>query len=317
MKQTVCIFGGSGFVGSHLSSRLVDRGYQVRIISRHPQRFKHLKVLPGLTLIKGSPRDKAVRDEALQGCDIAINLIGILNEESDNSFRKIHVDLTKSILQSCLDNRVKRFLHMSALHADSAKGSSEYLRSKGEAENYLHTFSGQTIEITSFRPSVIFGPGDSFLNRFAGLLKLSPLPFPLACPNARFAPVYVGDVVDAFVNSIDDKSSYNQRIDLCGPRQYTLRELVTFTAKTLGLRRTIIGMPDWMSRMQARVLALVPGKPFTIDNYNSLQTDSICSESTELCPTPMEAIALMYLGKADRNENYQCHRAQARRDPDQ
>jgi len=314
MKKTVCIFGGSGFVGHYISALLIEKGYRVRIVTRHPQRHKDMKVLPGLTLIQGTPADKAVRDSALEGCDVAINLVGILNEKGRDGrgFRKVHVDLAKDILQSCIDNKVPRLLHMSALNADSSKGSSHYLRSKGEAENYLHTFTGRNIHITSFKPSVIFGPGDSFLNRFAGLLKLAPV-MPLACPDARFAPVYVGDVAEAFVNAIDDKQSFGQRIELCGPNQYTLEELVEYTARCLGLHRVIAGLTDWASRLQAAVMDFVPGKPFSTDNYNSLKQDSICSQGTP-CPTSIEAIAPYYLGKGDINTQLQNFRTWARRE---
>jgi NADH dehydrogenase len=245
---------------------------------------------------------------------VAINLVGILNEKGRDGrgFRKVHVDLAKDILQSCIDNKVPRLLHMSALNADSSKGSSHYLRSKGEAENYLHTFTGRNIHITSFKPSVIFGPGDSFLNRFAGLLKLAPV-MPLACPDARFAPVYVGDVAEAFVNAIDDKQSFDQRIELCGPNQYTLEELVEYTARCLGRHRVIAGLTDWASRLQATVMDFVPGKPFSTDNYNSLKQDSICSQGTP-CPTSIEAIAPYYLGKGDINTQLQNFRTWARRE---
>ncbi len=315
-KKTVGLFGGTGFVGLHLCSQLVDAGYHVRVLARHPQRNRRLMVLPGLQLIEGNPYQPEDRKKLLEGCDVAINLIGILNERGNKGtgFRQVHVDLSKGILQSCLDHKVPRLLHMSALNADAAQGASHYLRTKGEAENYMHTISGRQIQITSFRPSVIFGPGDSFLNRFADLLKKIPLFFPLACPDSRFAPVYVEDVVYAFVRSIDDPETFSQRYDLCGPHVYTLRELVEYTARTIGVRKTIIGLPDWASRLQARMMELVPGKPFSMDNYRSLQVDSVCKENTTPCPTPLEAIAPSYLGHEDFNARMQSFRTQANRE---
>lgn len=273
-------------------------------------------MLPELDIVQGSPQEPADRNRLLDGCDVAVNLIGILNERGrkGQGFRQVHVDLSKAVLQSCLDNGVPRLLHMSALSADAAQGGSHYLRSKGEAENYMHTISGRQIQITSFRPSVIFGPGDSFLNRFAGLMKKIPLFFPLACPNSRFAPVYVGDVAQAFVRSIDDKTSYGQRFDLCGPHTYTLRELVRYTADSIGVRRVIIGLPNWASRLQARVMEWAPGKPFSMDNYNSLQTDSVCKDGAEPCPTALEAIAPAYLAGDDVYARLQQFRCEAGRD---
>jgi nucleoside-diphosphate-sugar epimerase len=314
-KKIVCIFGGTGFVGYHLCSHLIEAGYQVRVLARHPQRNRRLIVLPGLKLIHGTPHDPEDLNKALKDCDVAVNLIGILNERGNKGlgFRRIHVDLSKSILQACLDNRVPRLLHMSALNADAAKGNSHYLRSKGEAENYLHTLSGRQIQVTTFRPSVIFGPEDSFLNRFAALLKQIPLFFPLACPGSRFAPVYVGDVAEAFVKSINDPSTYSQRYDLCGPHEYTLRQLVDYTARTIGVRKTIIDLPDWASRLQASIMEWAPGKPFSRDNYLSLQVDSVCPEGTRTCPTPLEAIAPSYLGQDEFNARMQHFRIQANR----
>ncbi|HEX5637866.1 MAG TPA: NAD-dependent epimerase/dehydratase family protein, partial [Gammaproteobacteria bacterium] len=212
-----------------------------------------------------------------------------------DGFRRVHLDLPRKILGACQHNKVPRFLHMSALNADANTGSSHYLRSKGEGENQLHTFAG-SCAITSFRPSVIFGPGDSFFNRFASLLKLGPGFFPLACGQARFAPVFVGDVVDAFVNALHDYATYGKRYDLCGPEVFTLHELVAYTAQISGRRTRIIDLPDILARLQAHILEHVPGKPFSIDNYNSLKTDSLCDVATRM-PTSISAVVPWYLGR--------------------
>lgn len=294
--RTICILGGSGFVGSHICAKLASQNYRIKILTRHQQRHQHLLVLPQLTLIKADIHDPSQLTNQLKDCDAVINLVGILNETGKNSFRSAHEELTVKVINACKQNNVQRLLHMSALNAD-AGGPSEYLRSKGKAENYVHTFSGQKLAVTSFCPSVIFGSGDSFLNRFAGLLKQIPLFFPLACPNARFQPVYVGDVADAFVNALTDETSIGQHIDLCGPQTYTLKQLVKFTAKTIGAHRIIVGLPDWASRLQARLMGILPGKPFTMDNYNSMKADSICKQG-QSCSTSLEIIAPKYLGKS-------------------
>jgi nucleoside-diphosphate-sugar epimerase len=201
---------------------------------------------------------------------------------------------------------------MSALNADIASSPSHYLHTKAEGENLLHYCESSTLHVTSFRPSVIFGPGDSFFNRFATLLKQVPLAFPLACPNSRFAPVYVGDVADRFVQALGDKATFAQRYDLCGPRQYSLIELVRYTAAQLRLRRRIIGLPDWLSQLQAAALEWFPGKPFSLDNYKSLKINSICSHGgTE--PTSVESIVPYYIGDRGRPKNYDRYRSYARR----
>jgi uncharacterized protein YbjT (DUF2867 family) len=274
--QRVALIGGTGFVGRHLARHLRNRGYQCRIITRHPHRHRSLKTAG--ELVQANPYDLGDLTAALKGCDAAVNLAGILNETGKKrSFRHVHVELVDAIVAACHAARVQRLLHMSALNADQASGSSQYLRTKGEGENRAHTLGKPDIAVTSFRPSVIFGPDDSFLNRFATLLRI-PGPLPLACPNAQLAPVFIDDVVAAFGNAMEDRSTYGRHYELCGPRVYTLKELVTFVAEQTGQRKWIIGLPDWASRLQASVLQFVPGKPFTPDNYRSLQTPSTCRE---------------------------------------
>ena len=312
--RKVCVLGGTGFVGSHLVGQLIASGREVTVPTRHIQRHRDLLVFPGIRLVEADVHDPRVLKQHFQGMDAVINLVGILNEKGHDGrgFRRAHVDLARNVLESCKACGVQRLLHMSALHADAGSGPSHYLRSKGEAENHLHTF-GAPVAVTSFRPSVIFGPGDSFINRFAGLVKMSPGIFPLTCPNARFAPVYVGDVVDAFLRALEDRGSFNQRYDLCGPHVYSLREIVTYVARVSGHRRLIIGLPDGLSKLVALLSEyLLPGKFFSLDNYHSLKVDSVCHNGRR-CPTSLEAIVPTYLGKADRNARYQILRARAGR----
>lgn len=299
----ITLLGGSGFVGSHLVAHLSNRGIACRVVTRHPQRHRQLEVNPGCHLMRADLFDSRSLADAFEGSDAVINLIGILNEQGGQTFRRMHVELVDQIVEACQLAGVKRLLHMSALHANEAQGSSRYLRSKGEGENRAHTHGGASMAVTSFRPSVIFGPCDGLFNRFAGLLRLSPLLFPLACPQARFAPVYVGDVAKAFARALEDPSSFDRHYDLCGPQVYSLRELVAYTAATLGLRRYIIGLGDLSSRLQAHLLGHLPGKPFSWDNYLSLQTDSVCDhndlETLGIHPTPIDAVVPHYLAHTD------------------
>ncbi len=311
-SSKVCVLGGTGFVGSHLVPRLHAAGHRVTVLSRHPHRHRALQVLPGVTLRGCDVHDQRQLAAALAGHDAVINLVGILNEAGRDTFQRVHVELGRKVVDACLAQGVPRLLHMSALHA-SPDGPSAYLRSKAAAEDYAHAAAARGLAVTSFRPSVIFGPGDSFLNRFARLLRLTPWVFPLACPEARFQPVYVGDVVQRMADCLDDPASAGQRIALCGPRVYTLRAIVRYVADLLGLRRRIIGLPDWASRLQARLLGLLPGKPFTLDNYRSLSVDSVCDAGTAPCPTALEAVAPRYVGRRDREALLQHFRRQARR----
>lgn len=306
----VCILGGTGFVGRHLVARLTAAGISCHVPSRHPQRHRELQVTGLARLIPTNPFEPADLERALDGCDAAINLIGILNEQGANdSFNRIHVELSDRLVDACRNSSVRRLLHMSALNANETNGPSRYLKSKGEAESRVHTLGGAQIQVTSFRPSVIFGPGDSFFNRFASLLQTLPGPFPLACPNARFAPVYAGDVAEALLRTLDDPHSRSRRYTLCGPRQFTLKQLVSYTADQLGLHKSIIELGDAASRLQARLLGMVPGKPFSYDNYLSLQVDSVCDDNgltaLGIVATDVDVVVPYYLGGQAQRQRYQ------------
>ena len=312
--NSVCVLGGSGFVGNHITCRLVDEGYSVRVLTRNRDRSKHLTVMPGVSVIDADIFSPQQLQSQFKNADTVINLVGILNEKQHNGegFHKAHAELPRIILDACKTSGIKRIIHMSALNADAEKGSSHYLRSKGEGENILHTSSSNNIKVTSFRPSVIFGPDDSFFNRFAGFLKITPLAFPLACADARFAPVYVGDVAQRFVDAIKDKNSYGQKYDLCGPKEYSLKQLLEYTCEQLGIKRQIIGLPDFFSRLQANMLEWFPGKPFSIDNYNSLKIDSIC-QGNHCEKTSIESIVPYYLGNRGTQKHFAQYRSKARR----
>ncbi len=311
----ICVLGGTGFVGSHLAHRLAALGHSVSVTTRRPERHREFRIGSAVRLLDTNPYDSAALQAAFQGMDCVINLAGILNEEGKSRFQTTHVDLPRCTVKAMREAGVARLLHMSALNADVNESHSRYLKTKGEGEDLVHNAPG--LEVTSFRPSVIFGPGDSFFNRFAALLRLSPPLFPLACAASRFAPVYVGDVVEAFVKALADKSSVGQRLELCGPKVYSLKQLVHYTATQIQRKTLVIGLPDFAARLQAYLLGLVPGKPFTIDNYHSLQKDSVCSKSAlvglGITPRSIEAVVPTYLGDSYARAQYFRYRSRARR----
>lgn len=291
----ICIIGGSGFVGRTLAHHLSRDRHDISILTRFPERHRSLLVLPGLRLLRTNVHDPNELLPRTEGADVLINLAGILNESRapNQKFRKVHVALTHLAGKACLHNHIPRLLQMSALGA-RLDAPSEYLRSRAEAEQTVLGL-GNTVAVTYFRPSVIFGPGDHFFTRFAQLLRIAPGVFPLACPDSRFAPVYVGDVVDRICAAINDPSTWHKSLDLCGPQEYTLRELVELTARMCGIRRRILPLSNRWSRLQARVFGMLPGKPFTMDNYLSLQVDSVCTDATP-CPTHIEPVMQPVLG---------------------
>ena len=276
---TVCVLGGSGFVGTEIVTRLVARGWWVRVPTRDAASADHLRVLPTAEIIVANVHDPSALGRAFAGADLVVNLVGILNERgrSGAGFRRAHTELAAHVVAAARTQHVPRLLHMSALGA-AATGPSHYLRSKYEAEAQVRA-ARPHLAWTIFQPSVIFGPRDSLTNRFAHLLRLSRGFLPLARARARFAPIYVGDVAEAFIRSIDDRSTIGHTYELCGPEVMTLADIVRVTASAAGLKAHILPLPDFIGRIQATLFDFVPGKPFSTDNYRSLSIDSVCRES--------------------------------------
>jgi len=315
--QSIVVLGGTGFLGTRLVARLIKDGRRVTVLSRDREQHKHLLVLPGLTLENCDVYDEAQLSEHFRGKDVVINLIGILNERGfgGSGFRRAHTELTRGVLRAARSAGVVRLLQVSALKA-AVDAPSHYLRSKGDAEHLIRE-SSPALDWTIFQPSVMFGPGDSFLNRFAGLLAAIPWVFPLARPNARFQPVFVDDVIEALRRCLHGGASSRQTYELGGPQVYSLREIVGLVAKLTGRRRWIVGLPDPLARIQALVMDFVPGRPFSSDNYRSLTVDSVCQEDgfakLGIKPQSMVASARQYLGALEDNARFSHNRANAGR----
>lgn len=296
------MLGGTGFVGRAIVERLIEDGRRIRIPSRVSARHRDLLVLPGVVLFDGDVHEPEFLRAVFDGADVVINLIGILNERGDDGrgFNRVHAELPAKVAAACRAAGVARLLHMSALHA-SASAPSYYLRSKAAGEEAAHA-AAPDVRVTSFRPSVIFGPRDSFTNRFAQLLRIAPGVFPLACPDARFQPVYVQDVASAFIAALGAYRTFGDRYDLCGPTAYRLRDIVAYIARLQRRRVYIVGLSDRLSRLQAAVFEHFPGKPFSRDNYRSLSVDATCARDTlrsvlGIEPAPLERIAPEYLAR--------------------
>jgi len=283
------------------------------ILTRHAQRVKSFRILPNVSVIQANVHDGQELAKAIQGSDVVINLIGILNSsgrKAENSFDGAHAALTKTVVDTCQKQGVTRYLHMSGLGADADNGSSNYLTSKGVAET--HVKASKDLAWTIFRPSVIFGPGDSFFNQFAALLRIAPI-MPLACADSKLQPVYIGDVCNSMIDALHNPDAIGQSIDLGGPDVFTLKEIVQQTMDLTGTKRVIWSLPDFLARIQAFCLEFAPGKPFTRDNYNSLQTDNVLPTGVEPQPTSVAAIVPRYLGNQDLNGELQSYREMARR----
>ena len=268
--DNILVVGGSGFVGRHLVAALAARGASVIVPTRRRERAKHLILLPTVDVVEADAGDAKALAGLAAGCDAVVNLAGILHGPG---FKLAHVELAQAVVNACHMAGVKRLLHMSALGADPA-APSEYLRSKGLGEQAV--LAADDLEATVFRPSVIFGPEDRFLNLFATLAALSPV-LALASPEARFQPVYVGDVVQAMLAALDSRDAGGRRYDLCGPHECTLRELMQFVCAVTGRRRLIVGLPDGLAWLQAWMMEWLPVKLLTRDNLLSMRVPSVCN----------------------------------------
>ncbi len=292
--KNVVLTGGTGFVGSHIVHRLDAAGYRIKVLTRRRDSAKHLIVLPHVQVVECDLMDEAALHTALAGADAVIHLVGILHANGNGGFDRIHAELPARMAACCKQLGIPRLLHISALNADTA-GPSDYLRSKGEGEAAIRS-SG--LAWTIFRPSVIFGAGDRFLTLFASLASLMPV-FLLARPEARFQPVWVEDVATAVVTSLQRPETHAQSYDLCGPKVYTLRQLVNYAAGCAGAAPCIIGLNAALSWLQGWLMEWLPVKLMTRDNLRSMQVDSVCDcpfpAVFDLVPTPLEAIAPDYL----------------------
>ena len=314
---SIVVLGGTGFLGTRLVARLIKDGHQVTVLSRDRERHKHLLVLPGLALENCDVYQEPQLSERFRGKDVVINLVGIRNERGFGGagFRRAHTELTQHMLLAARSAGVARLLQVSALKA-STDAPSYYLRSKGEAEKLIRDQS-TALDWSIFQPSVMFGPGDSFLNRFAGLLAAIPFVFPLARADARLQPVWVDDVVDALLRCLHGGASSRQTYELGGPQMYTLREIVGLVATLTRRRRWIVGLPNFLGRIQAFFMNFVPGRPFSGDNYRTLGVDSVCREDgfskLGIKPKSMGASARLFLGAQEDNARLSQNRAAAGR----
>ena len=295
----IVLLGATGFVGHHLLPALSAAGHHCIVLSRYQPGCRELALIPGVELRQANVHDPESLISHMQGADAAVNMVGILNESGRNGagFRKAHVELVEKLIAACRAAGVRRLLQVSALNA--GQGDSHYLISKGQAEDLIR--SAVDIDSTIVQPSVIFGMGDEFFNRFAALLKLLPV-FPLACPAAKMQPVWVGDVAAAITAALDDSESIGKTLVMVGPKEFSLKELVERAAAMAGLKRKVIGLPDVLSRTQAAMMDFVPGKPFSSDNYRSLQIDNTSVENSlwrfGIRPRSIESVAAECLGQS-------------------
>jgi uncharacterized protein YbjT (DUF2867 family) len=304
----VLVLGGSGFVGRHLVSQFAADTRKVIVPTRRREDAKHLILLPTVDVVEADIHDEATLARLARGASAVVNLVGILNEKRSGDFARVHVELVRNVVGACRAAGVSRLLHMSALGADP-QGPSRYLATKGEAEAIV---AASGLSWTIFQPSVIFGREDRFLNLFARLERLLPL-MALACADARFQPVFVGDVARAFMQALPDDATHGRRYPLCGPTIYTLRQLVAYVGELTGHRRPIVPLGPALSMLQARILEWLPGPLMSRDNILSMRKDNVCGcefpSRFGFAPAALEAIAPEYLSVKAVRSRFDVYRA--------
>ena len=306
----VLVIGGSGFIGSQLVAKLAASGRTVLVPSRHRERARHLLVLPTVEVMQADVHQMGQLKALAARADAVVNLVGILHGKPGvpygKEFAYAHVELTRRVADACTGSSAKRLLHLSALGVREGREhsmSSMYLRSKAAGEQVLRQRSG--LELTIMRPSVVFGPGDSFLNLFAKLSRWLPV-FALARADSKLQPVYAQDVAQAIVNALNNPATIGKTYELVGPDVFTLRELVAMAGDYSGHHRPIFALPDALGRLQAMLLEFAPGPTLmSRDNFDSLKVNNVASSPPGLGlkelgieATPLRAVAPNYLGQS-------------------
>lgn len=287
--QLITVLGGGGFLGRYVVQRLLARGARVRIAQRNPRAATFLKPLGGLgqtQFVVADVRDAASIARAVQGSDAVINLVGAFDD-----MQAVQADGAGHVAASAKAAGARALVYVSAIGAD--RGSlSAYGRSKGDGEAAVRSAFA---EAAILRPSIIFGREDQFINRFATLIRMAPV-MPVIAPNAKFQPVYVGDVADAVVAALDTAAA-GQTFELGGPQVLTMGELQRWIASATGRSPLFIDVPDVVAGALASGFGWAPGAPITKDQWLMLQKDNVVADGADglaglgITPTSLESVA--------------------------
>lgn len=303
-QKIATVFGGTGFIGRQVVRELARAGYVVKVATRIPERAYFLKPCGHVGQIVpfacdyGEPASIAA---AVDGANVVVNCIGILYEKKRGAFEKAHVRIPEEIARACKKSKVKRFVHISALGAD--KGTSKYAKTKLAGEKAIKKAFGK---VTIIRPSVVFGPDDSFFNMFAEMSRYVPVLPLIGGGKTKFQPVYVGDIADAVMAAITipdlgDQSPCGQTYELGGPETVSFEEIYKRLFSYTGRKRFLVSLPFGLAKVQACFMQVLPKPPLTPDQVESLKTDNVVSpkaagfDALGITPTSMDMILPEYL----------------------
>lgn len=278
----IFLTGATGFVGWHLLKRLLQEGHEVRCLCRSGQGAGKL-VQAGAKPVPGDILEPPTLPEGMKGCDAVIHLVGIIREVGEATFEKVHCEGTRNVIDAAQKSGIRRFVHMSALGA-RPNARSRYHRTKYRAEEFL-----KDLEFTILRPSVIFGPGDGFVNLVADWVRKSPVvPLPGGGRN-RLHPVSVYDVAEIFVRALTDARSVGKVFELGGPEILEYREIVGKVMRALGKSRRMVSIPLALMKVPVIVMdSLLPAlAPITRDQLLMLEEDNVCDMRPTLKTFPI------------------------------
>ena len=299
--QLITVLGGGGFIGRYVVQKLLARGARVRIAEREPRKALFLKPLGGLgqtQFVAADVRDAASVARAIQGSDAVINLVG-----SFDDMQAVHATGAGHIARATANAGIAALIHVSAIGADR-EAASAYGRSKGDGEAAVRAaFPAATI----LRPSIVFGREDQFINRFAAMIRLSPV-IPVIAPNAKFQPAYVGDVADAVVAALD--AAPGSLFELGGPQVLTMADLQRWIAEATGRSPLFVEVPDAVASALASGFGWAPGAPITKDQWLMLQHDNVVAagaaglDDLGITPSSLASVADGWLVQYRRNGRF-------------
>jgi NADH dehydrogenase len=304
----VFVTGATGFVGREIVRQLREAGHSIRVLARHRHSPQVQETISrwGAEVHPGNVLETASLEGALSGMEAVVHLVGIIAEVGESTFERVHADGTRNILAAAQQAGVRRFIHMSAL-GTRPNAAARYHQSKWAAEELVRR-SG--LEFTIFRPSLIYGPGDRFINLFARIARRSPVVPLLGSPRATFQPVAVEAVAAAFVRSLGEPKSVGQTYDLCGPEALTLAEIVDQILAVRHWKRLKLHVPVGLARCQAACLEFVfrrllgKAPPLSRDQLVMLQEDNVgdprpADELLGLKHVPLRPGIVKYLASKD------------------
>lgn len=303
MDELVVLFGGGGFLGTYVAQELLRTGARVRIAERNTLDSFHLKPLAALGQAQSVAADITKPEtvaRAINGASVVINLVGVLK----GKFEQVHVDGAANVAKAARAAGVRRLVQISAIGADPEAGSA-YARTKGQGEQAVRAAFA---EATIIRPSLLFGPEDAFVNRFARLIARAPV-VPIIRPNVRFQPAWVVDVGRAVAKAALGQAPVGKTYELGGPQILTMLELHRWIAEAVAHRPHFVAMPDSVAAAIAR-MGFLPGAPITWDQWLMLQRDNVVSVGAKgfsdlgIAPAPLAAVALEWLVRYRRHGRF-------------